>query len=222
MSPSKPAGLGDLETGAAAYEVVLAAAESGKAPSPPEWLQLTPRGDVTARDGRKFSFDPERLAAAFVEGGLKLPIDFDHESEFTITLGAKPARSWIVDMEARPQGLFGKVEWLPDAVAALRAKAYRYISPTFYRDEDGITARLIKAAALVAAPALGMPALAQAETRSVPAEIATALGLPTNCEVADAVASIEALRARNAQPAAPSAAEEIARRLGIDPKVLNG
>lgn len=197
-----------LETGIAAFEVVLASAQAGAEPQPPEWVQLTPRGDVVARDGRPFRFDPERLAAVFSEGGLKLPIDFEHESEFTITLGARPARSWIVEAQARPEGLFGRVEWLPDAVAALKAKAYRYISPTFYRDADGVTASLVKAAALVAAPALGMPALASAKPHNgatMLKDLLLALGLAETASASDAVTAIALLKAGDPSKFVPKA-----------------
>jgi phage I-like protein len=205
LCSSLPAG---LIAGVAAFEVVMAAAQAGGELVPPEWVQLTPRGDVVARDGRSFRFDPERLAAVFAEGGLKLPIDFEHESEFTVTLGAKPARAWIVETQARPQGLFGRVEWLPDAVAALKAKAYRYISPTFYRDEDGITASLVKAAALVAAPALGMPALASATPQNgatMLKDILIALGLAETASAGDVVSAIALLKAGDPAKFVPKA-----------------
>jgi sulfur carrier protein ThiS len=181
-----------LAAGVAAFEIVLTAAQAGQAATPPEWIQLTPRGAVTARDGRPFVFDPETLAATFAEGGLKIPVDFEHESEFTVTLGAKPARAWIEVVEARPEGLFGKVDWLPDAVAALAAKSYRYISPTFYLADDRKTARLIKAAALVSAPALGMPAVASAQTRdsSMLKDLLAQLGLAETASATDAIAAI--------------------------------
>ncbi|MCT4491798.1 phage protease [Bosea minatitlanensis] len=197
-----------LVAGIAAFEVVMASAQAGGEQQPPEWVQLTPRGAVTARDGRSFRFDPERLAAAFAAEGLQLPIDFEHESEFTFTLGAKPARAWIVAVEARAKGLFGRVEWLPDAVAALKAKAYRYISPTFYFGEDGITARLIKAAALVAAPALGMPALASATPQNgatMLKDILIALGLAETASAADAVSAIALLKAGDPAKFVPKA-----------------
>ena len=183
-----------LAAGVAAFEIVMTAAQGGGNPTPPQWIQLTPRGAVTARDGRPFSFDPEKLAATFTAGGLKIPIDFEHESEFTVTLGAKPARAWIEAVEARPEGLFGKVDWLPDAIAALAAKSYRYISPTFYLAADKMTARLIKAAALVSAPALGMPALASAQPKdsSMHKDLLAQLGLAETASAVEALAALAA------------------------------
>lgn len=203
-----PAG---LTAGGFAFEIVLAAAQDGHEPVPPEWIQLTPRGRATARDGREFLFDPEHLASGFDDGGLRLPIDFEHESEFTMLLGAKPARAWIEAVEARPAGLFGKVEWLPDAVAALKAKAYRYISPTFWREADGITARLMKAAALVSSPALGMPAIASAspsQDASMLKDLLAQLGLAETASAGDAVAAIAKLQAGDPTKFVPLAQHE--------------
>lgn len=195
-----------LQIGGVCFEVAMAAAGDGQ-PLPPEWIQLTPRGAVTARDGRSFVFDPEKLAAAAQAEGLRLPIDFAHESEHVALLGAKPARAWIVALEARPAGLFGRVEWLPDAVQALAAKSYRYVSPTFWLAADKATARLMKGAALVASPALGMPALASAAPsasrpsgdRPMKALLAK-LGLTENATEEEALAKLSA--AMTVDPAA--------------------
>lgn len=188
-----PAG---LSAGGVAFAVEMAAGQDG-APRPPEWIQLSPRGQITARDGRVFSFDPEKLLAAHVAGGIDLPIDFDHETEMAMYSGTKPARGWIVEMQARPEGLFGRVDWLPDAIQALAARQYRYISPTFWREEDGITARLMKSAALVTSPALGMPAVASASNEDHPmtlAELLAKLGLVATASAAEVDTAIATLR----------------------------
>lgn len=186
-----------LAAGGMVFEVALAMAADGQ-DLPPEWIQLTQRGSIVARDGRPFVFNPERLVEEFRAGGLKLPIDFNHESEFTETLGARPARAWIVDLEARPEGLFGKVEWGADAISALKAKAYRYISPSIFLEADAVTARLLKGAALVSSPALNMPAIAAASPQqetSMSKAILAALGLAETAPEADAVAAVARLKA---------------------------
>lgn len=200
---------GDLETGGIVFEVV-AASGSPAGRSPPKWVQLTPRGEVEARDGRRFVFEPEKLAAAFAAGGIDLPIDFDHETEFAMVNGTRPARGWIVEVQARPEGLFGRVEWLTDAVEALSARRYRYISPTFWKEGDGVTARLLKGAALVTSPALGMPAVASANSKDrsvkLPLEIAKALGLAETASTDDAVTAIKALAGNGPEMASTLAA----------------
>jgi phage I-like protein len=193
LCSSEPA----LATGFA-FEVALAAARGSQDITLPEWIQLSPRGLVTTRDNRQFSFDPEKLVAAFKRDGLKLPIDFEHESNFTATLGAKPARSWIVDLEPRPAGLFGRIEWLDDAVQALKAKSFRYISPTFALESDRKTARHMIAAALCASPALsGMPAITSSTLSSIGDRLMKTLlaklGLTENATEEEAVAKLSAL-----------------------------
>jgi phage I-like protein len=191
-----------LQIGGFAFEVAMAAAGGDKA-APPDWIQLTPRGRVTARDGRPFNFDPEALAAAWRSEKLRLPVDFAHETDHVALLGAKPARAWIVEVEARSEGLFGRVEWMADAVAALAAKSYRYISPTFWTAADRQTARLMKGAALVVSPALGMPALASAShppgDRPMKSLLAK-LGLTENATEEEALAKLSA--AMTVDPAA--------------------
>ncbi|MGO4287217.1 phage protease [Bosea sp. TAB14] len=190
---SLPAG---LVAGGVAFAVELASAQDGTR-KPPEWVQLTPRGQVTARDGRVFNFDPEKLVAAHAAGGIDLPFDFDHETEMAMITGTKPARGWIVELAARPEGVFGRVDWLADAVQALAARSYRYISPTFWLDADGITARLMKGAALVTSPALGMPAVASASTKDQSMDLKDLLpmlGLAHGASVAEAAAAITAMK----------------------------
>lgn len=186
-----------LTAGGMVFEVALASATDGSEVLP-DWIQLTLRGPIVARDGRPFVFEPERLVEAFRAGGLKLPIDFNHESEFIETLGARPARAWIVDLQARAEGLFGKVEWGADAVAALKAKSYRYISPSIFLEADQVTARLLKGAALVSAPALNMPAIAAAsphQETSMSKAILAALGLVETAPEADAISAVARLKA---------------------------
>ncbi|MFD2676070.1 phage protease [Camelimonas lactis] len=186
-----------VSMGAVAFEVALAAAGDGEAVLP-EWIQLTPRGRVNTRDGRAFAFDPERLVNAWQGDVVKrLSIDFEHEGEYVQTLGSRPARAWIIELAARPEGLFGKIEWGDDGASALRARHYRYISPTIWLDPDGVGARQIKGASLVKSPALGMPALASTQppeqTMNALALLA-ALGLAPTATEAEALAAISAQR----------------------------
>ncbi|SFD79660.1 Mu-like prophage I protein [Bosea sp. CRIB-10] len=186
-----PAG---LSAGGIVFAVEMATARDGSR-TPPEWIQLTPRGQVTARDGRLFRFDPEKLVAAHQAGGIDLPLDFDHETEMAMFSGTKPARGWIVELQARPEGLFGRVDWLPVAVEALSSRSYRYISPTFWREEDGVTARLMKGAALVTSPALSMPAIASASNEDHSMDLKDLLGLLGLAETATAAEASTAIAA---------------------------
>lgn len=185
-------------TGVALGVVTLAVVDTNAAAGafdPPEWVQIAPRGKVTARDGRTFSFDPEVLAARFDQDRVELPLDFDHGISKKAVQGERvDAVGWITALQARPEGLFAKVSWLAAGIAALAARTHRYVSPTFKHSPDG-AATYIHSAALVTAPALSMPALAAADPDSSShggsmKTIAKTLGL---AETADEAACLSAL-----------------------------
>lgn len=162
------------------------------------WVQIAPRGAVTARDGRRFIFDPEALAAAFEADGTRPPFDIGHNTEIPSASPA-PAIGWIEEMQARADGLYARVDWLDAGKAALAGRGYRYVSPCFWRASDGVTARLIKSAALVTSPALsGLPALAAAtsdgDLPTMDKAILAALGLPETATAAEALGAVTTLK----------------------------
>jgi len=184
--------------------------------SPAFWAKVSPRGRVRTRDGRVYAFDPERLAARFRSDGVDLPIDFDHGLARQAVLGHRTdAIGWIKHLEARRDGLFARIEWLDAGRQALAARTHRYLSPTFHHDEAG-NAAYIHSAALVAAPALPMPALASASaglsskepSAMTLATLAAALGLADNADEAACLAAVEELRSTHEATLARLAAAE--------------
>lgn len=162
----------------------------------PAWIKIAPAGRVETRDGRSFSFDPEKLAARFEADGIDVPIDLDHAIGRSAETGRNGgAVGWIKEFQARADGLYGRVEWLEGGRQALAAKSRRYVSPSFTHAEDG-SAVWIHSVALVAAPALSMPALAGATLKRPDQEpepmkaIAKSLGL---IESADETACLSAI-----------------------------
>ncbi|MFD2183595.1 phage protease [Rhodoplanes azumiensis] len=136
---------------------------------PPAWVKVAPRGPVTTRDGRAYQFDPEALAARFAADGIDIPVDLDHAIARKTLFGERAdAVGWVKELQARADGLYARVEWLAAATAALAARTHRFISPTFKHDDKG-TATWLHSIALVAAPALSMPALAAAIGGTAPA-----------------------------------------------------
>ncbi|MEN3794394.1 phage protease [Fulvimarina sp. MAC3] len=197
-------------------------------PTTSGWIKIAPRGRVTDRNGVSHAFDPELLASRFNADETKVPLDFDHS---TVLLGAKGQRSdaigWIEEMEARADGLYGRVDWLDTGKAALGARTHRYVSPSFPRDKAG-NAVWIHTVALVTAPALAkMPALAaaraaadhsqeeeqamqsayaEARSSNFMADLRKVRDLP---EDADEKAILEAIRASNATKLAASSTAEL-------------
>ncbi len=126
---------------------------------PPEWVQLMPVGEILARDGRRWRLvDAEAVVAASLEyaGSTDLVFDYNHQTDRG---GEAPAAGWIRELAARADGIWGRVEWTSRAMKRLRAREYRYVSPTFAFTSGG-RVRAILRAALTNNPALDLPALA--------------------------------------------------------------
>lgn len=163
----------------------------------PEWVKVTPRGTADTRDGRRYGFSPETLAARFKADRVDVPVDLNHSIILKGGKGeAADAIGWAKEIEARPDGTYARIEWLPAGKAILAAKSHRYVSPTFFPDEAG-NATWLHSIALLAAPALSMPALAGARpggTGDKPSTIRQALGLDAGADEAACLAAIGVLQ----------------------------
>ncbi|PWE52147.1 hypothetical protein DEM27_32630 [Metarhizobium album] len=195
--------LDDIEaiTGLTVLDAFVADPGAVAAKRGPEWIKVAPRGAFTARDGRKFDVDPELLTTRFEADDVDLPIDIDHSTVKRTLFGeTAPAVGWISKLEARADGLYGRVEWLDEGLRVLAARTHRYISPVLRHDEKG-KVYWLHSAALVAAPAASMPAVASAdlttetETPMLKA-IAAALGLSEDANDASCLAAIAGLKGR--------------------------
>lgn len=133
----------------------------------PEWVHLIPNGSIAARDGRRFRLsDPERVVEAFRTNGIDLPIDYEHQTDKATPGGPVPAAGWITEIEARADGIWGRVRWTEKANALLAAQEYRYLSPVIVHEKSGEIVRL-KGAGLVHRPALRLTALASEDDRAM-------------------------------------------------------
>lgn len=224
LSPAVP-GIAEAMTGLTVLDAYLADPTAAAKQAGPEWIKVTPRGKFTARDGRVFDVDPELLAARFVQDGVDLPVDIDHATVKKAMFGeAAPAVGWISKLEARADGLYGKVEWLAEGLAVLAARTHRYISPTLKHDENG-KAFWLHSAALVAAPAASMAAVASADisTSEEPKmlkAIAAALGLSEDASEASCLSTVNSLKAR-IDPAVHQAALDQVKTLSADLEARN-
>lgn len=164
----------------------------------PVEIKITPAGRVTTRDGRAFTFDPAQLAARFAAEGVDIAVDLDHAISRRTMFGEQAnAVGWIKALTARPDGLYAtEIDWLDEGRATLAARTHRYISPTFHHTEAG-EATWLHSVALVAAPALSMPAVADANGQNqetpVLKAIAKALGLAETADEAACLSAITAL-----------------------------
>lgn len=183
-----------LATGIIAGEI--AALDAG---APPTEIKIAPAGTVTTRDGRKFTFDGAALVARFEADGVDLPIDIDHATSRRAAFGERAnAVGWIKGLSARADGVYATpIDWLDEGRAALASRTHRYLSPTFRHSASGAVTWL-HSVALVTAPALSMPAVADATGQSeIPMlnAIAKALGLAETADEAACLSAIATLTA---------------------------
>ena len=194
---------------------------------PPEWVQLMPGGELNARDGRRWKLTD---AAAVVEasrrraGATDLVFDYGHQTDYARENGQPaPAAGWIKELQARADGIWGRVEWTERAAAAIKAREFRYVSPTFGHTRAGVVTEVVRAA-LTNNPALDLPALAQRRKNNDDPDgaggsmheqlkrILAKLGLredsePTTAQADAALARID--------PAPPIDLAELAKALGL-------
>ncbi|WP_456390251.1 phage protease [Profundibacter sp.] len=167
----------------------------------PEWIQLIPTGDtVRGVDGRVWSMsDVPKLIEAFNRPqASQLPIDIEHSTQIKGARGeAAPAVGWIVELEARNAGLWGRVDWNETGRELIAGRAYRYISPVFkFAKQTGEITRMVSAA-LTNNPNLDLVALNSAgpeEENEMDKAVLGALGLNAASTAADAVVAIEKLK----------------------------
>lgn len=199
----------------------LALADSDTAP---EWIHLIPAGEVRTHDGR----GPYRIAdvaalmAASLENQGKLVLDENHSTDLAAPRGEEaPARGWIVELQQRGDGVWGRVEWTATGRAKVEGKEYRGISPVIAHRKDGTITHVLRASLVNAPNFQGLTALHQEEgTKHMDfrAKLLEALGLGSD---ADDAAIMDAIKAKlEAKPdaettALQSAMGSIATAIGL-------
>lgn len=121
----------DAQTTSLSLNAQLLSDDKGEAP---EWVHLLPTSDgmVQTNDARGpyHVANAEQIIAASFANTDRLPIDENHATDLAAPKGfPAPARGWIVEMQARADGIWGKVEWSVEGRAMLTARAYRDLSP---------------------------------------------------------------------------------------------
>lgn len=195
-----------LAFGAASGCVTLAASADG---APVEWVRLLPMGKFAGKDGRgPYLVEDEAHAQQIIEASLKADselqpvVDFDHQTDLAAVKdvgGTAPASGWIVEMQARADGIWGRVDWTPAGLTALKERAYRYLSPVFPHSKSTGRVLAILRAGLTNKPNLELGALASEETPDGDddldkAKLALALGLSADASEDDIHAALESLK----------------------------
>ena len=102
------------------------------------------------------------IVQTFKERGLKIQIDFNHQSAGAMRYEDGAAAGWVTDLTAGPDGLFATIEWTAKGTAAIRDKEYLYLSPEFeLKQFDQDTGETIERPRLLAVALTNRPYLSQ-------------------------------------------------------------
>ncbi len=109
----------------------------------PEWIHLLPTlaGAIRTVDGRgPYSMAAaEDIISASFNSKDALEVDINHSTFLAARNGGRSdAVGWIVEMQARKDGIWGKVDWTKAGAALVAEKAYRRISPALGLDPTNL------------------------------------------------------------------------------------
>ncbi|WP_281825598.1 phage protease [Jannaschia rubra] len=158
------------------------------------WVMLCPTGDVSGRDGRQFRVVNAVEVVKRSQSPGDLPVDYEHQSEAPTKGegGPRPAAGWIEELEARPDGIYGRVNWTDKAARMIADREYRFLSPVFMHTANRVVTRIV-GAGLTHRPNLELKALSSAQqaddvTGDRVAEIADAAGLDPSATFEELIA----------------------------------
>jgi phage I-like protein len=204
----------------AAATIALCHAQALPDGEAPEWIHLLPQGVIETVDGRgPYTVeDPDALIARSMEAtGGRAPIDENHATDLAAPNGgASPARGWIVALQARADGIWGKVDWTKSGRELIGDRAYRAVSAVFTHDKANRVQLLLRAA-LVNRPNLrGLTALnSEIVMNPVLAALLKVLGLKADADEATALQAVEALKTTASTTALQAALSPIAKAAGL-------
>jgi phage I-like protein len=192
---------------------VLMDGQDGQAP---DWVHLLPAGKILTEDGRgPYTADFAKLVEAFPKGG-RLIIDENHATDLAAPNGLPaPARGWIVELNARDTGLWGRVEWTDEGRQLVASKAYRAISPALQMEKGSPRVLAVLRAGLVNTPNIKRLVALNQETTMNPLlqKLLSALGLATDTSEETLVAAVTTLH--QAQKDANATLQSIAGAAGF-------
>jgi len=106
-----------------------------------DMIHLAPIGEYSHPSGLMQVITPEAVQAMANNFAAKKAsdpswggalIDYDHKSA---TGKGSEAAGWLTNVEARPDGLWGKVAWTPSGKEAVQNGVFRYVSPVWNRSD---------------------------------------------------------------------------------------
>lgn len=184
----------------------------------PEWLNVLPAGEFRGQDGRGpyRAPDMDALISLFSAEGNKLAVDENHSTDLAAKQGhSAPARGWIVDLEKRTDGLYGRVEWTPEGKRIMDEKEYGFLSPTFMHTASRPfkVAKLLRVSLTNDPNLTNLKSLHSSQENTMLEELRKAFGLPETADEATVLAAVTA--SHTAQAAHSALIGRIAEAAGV-------
>ena len=173
--------------------------------SEPQWLHLVPAGTFTGADGRGPYVVKDAAAVIAASNGRKLPIDENHAIDLVGSKGgSSPARGWIVEMQARADGIWGRVEWTKAGREIVDDRAYGFLSPVFMHSTETPhrVAQLVRVALTNDPNLQTLTALHSKKESEMEEELRKALGLDEKADQAAIVAAVKSAHSASVAHAA--------------------
>lgn len=95
-----------------------------------EKVKISPIGIAKGLDGRVFKIDGEKLINNIQKNGLDIALNLNHQGG--------EAYGWFDrnSLELREDGIYASLELTPKGKELVENKAFRYLSPEYYVDDD--------------------------------------------------------------------------------------
>ncbi|MDB5586210.1 MAG: Mu-like prophage protein [Devosia sp.] len=174
----------------------------GDSAAAPDWVHLLPAGQIRTGDGRgPYQVrDVAALMAKSLQAGERLVIDENHSTDLAAPKGMPaPAMGWIVELQSRADGVWGKAEWTDEGRRLVAGRAYRGLSPVILHDKAGTIDAVLRASLVNKPNFKGLTAL-HSETTDMDllAKLLTALKLPTETSEDTLLTAITTLHSQQA------------------------
>ena len=198
--------------------------EGADAAQAPDWIHLLPAGEIKTGDcrGPYRALNANEIIKASFSDTDRLPIDENHATDLAAPLGLpSPACGWIVEMQSRDDGIWGRVEWTNAGRELVSGKAYRAISPVILHDKNKIVHRILRASLVNRPNFRGLAALNQESDMTLAERLAELFGLEAGSDETAIFDAIKALKEKKEEtdgdaPALQSQLTQIGAALGVD------
>lgn len=109
-------------------------------------LGASPAGEIRTGDGRGPYRVRDAQALIAAAQGERLPIDENHATDLAAPNGLPASvRGWIVEMQARSDSIWGRVELTEEGRGLVAQRAYRGISPVIAHRKNGELTAILRA-----------------------------------------------------------------------------